>query len=584
MVEAGLRDAIQAEFPDDGVRGEELSHRDKHPAPGAGTWYIDPNDGTEPYLSGWRGASVSIARVVDGRPVLGVVFAYAVGKSGDELAWAEGMSAILRNGALLPPRRWPMGLGRDECVLLTHYAARSPRTFALAASPARFHPVPGVAYRFATCAAGDAAAAVSVGNPVDYDVAASHALLRGAGAELVHADLSPLRYGEGTWGQGFFAGPTSALPDLVKGQWDHWGTEAEPSLFELCEPRRGVALRSAPVRHRATGAWLGQLIGDALGAQVEGMDTYAIRRRHPAGVVDMRDGRGPFCTLAGQPTDDSEMALALARTLLRDGRFDAAQTLDSYIAWLATNPFDLGATVGRALRAGLAQQLAGAPQSVRLQRTLEAGVPDSQANGAAMRVSPLGIFGWAHNPDTVAHWAREDARLTHPHPLCLDSSAIIAVAISHGIASGDGPRATAEHVLQWAKRRCTAEAVSWLDAATQGPPPLDVRKSAGWVALSLWLGFRALWTEQEPAQALQDIVDGGGDTDTHAAIAGALLGAVHGAEAWPRNWVQPVLTCRPQEGLEGVRHPRPRWLWPTDALVLAEHLALAGQEAAGLSQ
>ena len=68
----------------------------------------------------------------------------------------------------------------------------------------------------------------------------------------------------------------------------------------------------------------------------------------------------------------------------------------------------------------------------------------------------------------------------------------------------------------------------------------------------------------------------GGDTDTNAAIAGALLGALYGAPAMPRQWREAVLTCRPQAGIAGVHHPRPRAFWPVDALMLSERLAAAG--------
>lgn len=64
----------------------------------------------------------------------------------------------------------------------------------------------------------------------------------------------------------------------------------------------------------------------------------------------------------------------------------------------------------------------------------------------------------------------------------------------------------------------------------------------------------------------------GGDTDTNAAIAGALLGAVHGLKSIPSQWKESVLACRPIKGTPGVYQPRPQQFWPTDALELAESL------------
>jgi hypothetical protein len=79
-------------------------------------------------------------------------------------------------------------------------------------------------------------------------------------------------------------------------------------------------------------------------------------------------------------------------------------------------------------------------------------------------------------------------------------------------------------------------------------------------------------------------VRAGGDTDTTAAIAGALLGAVHGRGGIPAQWMDRVLTCRPIHGLQGVKQPRPASYWPVDALALAERLLLAGLHVSGQSE
>lgn len=75
-----------------------------------------------------------------------------------------------------------------------------------------------------------------------------------------------------------------------------------------------------------------------------------------------------------------------------------------------------------------------------------------------------------------------------------------------------------------------------------------------------------------------ETVMAGGDTDTNAAICGALLGAVHGVDSLPEQWRAAVLSCRLEAGLPGVRHPRPREYWPNDALELAAELLRAGTE------
>jgi hypothetical protein len=83
-------------------------------------------------------------------------------------------------------------------------------------------------------------------------------------------------------------------------------------------------------------------------------------------------------------------------------------------------------------------------------------------------------------------------------------------------------------------------------------------------------------------QGIAESVRAGGDTDTNAAIAGALLGAVYGRAAIPHQWLDRILTCRPVKGLPGIIKPRPPYYWPVDALVLAERLLLAGSRQAGI--
>ena len=73
-------------------------------------------------------------------------------------------------------------------------------------------------------------------------------------------------------------------------------------------------------------------------------------------------------------------------------------------------------------------------------------------------------------------------------------------------------------------------------------------------------------------KAIVDTVMRGGDTDTNAAICGALLGAVYGIESLPERWVKTVLNCRPDRSNVRVRQPRPRDYWPVDALQLATSL------------
>ena len=142
-------------------------------------------------------------------------------------------------------------------------------------------------------------------------------------------------------------------------------------------------------------------------------------RNIPTACATWRTG-GPFNTIAGQPTDDSEMALMLARSLVAKRAFDRRTVRKRYGEWLDSGPFDCGNTIWQGLNG---------------ERNFE-----SQANGALMRISPLGIFGAGRNLDDVAEWARQDASITHPNPVCQQANALFAMAIATAISQGTDGR------------------------------------------------------------------------------------------------------------------------------------------------
>ncbi len=302
---------------------------------------------------------------------------------------------------------------------------------------------------------------------------------------------------------------------------------------------------------RAQGCLMGQLVGDSLGSLVEFMGPEEIRARYPGGVTDLEDG-GVWGTLAGQPTDDSELALALARTLVRLGRYDDREVFRAYVTWLHSRPFDLGSTVSAGLQ--------GHPNHY------------SQSNGAMMRASPLGIFAAGRGQGVAEELGRRDALLTHPNPVCVQANQLYVEAVAAAIRDGLGPSEVYDLVL----RRAGAVGVEpglmeTIDRARTAPPE-DYLTHQGWVLVAFGNALWQLLHAADLEQGVVDTVGRGGDTDTNGAICGALLGAVHGLGAIPRRWVDAVLACRPDPADPRVRRPRPEEYWPTDSLDLAVRL------------
>lgn len=302
------------------------------------------------------------------------------------------------------------------------------------------------------------------------------------------------------------------------------------------------------VVERAQGCLMGQLAGDALGSQVEFQSKKQILQRYPNGIRTITDG-GTWNTLAGQPTDDSEMALALARTLVQQDRFDSGQVKKAYLRWFESKPFDCGNTVARGLSGRVNAQ--------------------SQANGALMRISPLGIFGTRYELKDVAIFAQADARLTHPHILCLQANALFTMALCSAIAVKHQPEELFRKMKGWAESMGAVEDLHHIFTRVESEPPADYITDQGWVVTAFHNALWQLLTARNFEEACVHTVMQGGDTDTNAAICGALMGAVHGLEAIPLQWRNAVLNCRPSKLNPRVQHPRPEIYWPVDALELA---------------
>jgi ADP-ribosyl-[dinitrogen reductase] hydrolase len=511
------------------------------------TWLVDPQDGTSEFLAGRRGSAVSVALLRGSQPVLGVVHAPLPPDRGrDTIAWAEGASALLRNGEPVAPSLAGRRLAAGEFVLATASSALRPQTWSAAVAPARYLALPSIAYRMARVAAGDALATVSTHAISEYDIAAGMALIQAAGGVALDAagGAIVLTGKPEARVNGVFAGAPEAAARLA--QFDFARLDGEPRRpwrIALGFPRPRLAALA-----RAQGALLGQVIGDSLGSLVEFKSAREIAQRYPGGVRDLADG-GVYHTIAGQPTDDSEMALALARCLVLNKEFLSEKVLDAYRDWMTSRPLDIGATTERGL--------------------LGMYTNESESNGALMRVSPIGV--WSFNDvEKASNAARADAALTHRNPLCIEASAGYAAAIAAGVGG-----ASRDEMVKAALAHSTGSARDAIQRGAAGAAPADFEKNQGWVLTALQNAFCHLLHSDFEATLVKTVACGG-DTDTNAAIAGALAGAAHGREAIPMRWIRPVLACRPlAEG--GAPRPRPMPCWPDDVLEIAEALLLAGR-------
>lgn len=291
---------------------------------------------------------------------------------------------------------------------------------------------------------------------------------------------------------------------------------------------------------RAQGALWGQAVGDALGTTVEFSSVERIAARKPDAWPRELIGEGPFSLLPGQITDDTELALSLARSLARQGRYDPEDAAAAYVRWRKSGPFDCGMATDQAFGRSVSTD-AGLADRLRTRANQQ-----TQANGSLMRSSPLGIFGAALPRLELAKLAMADSTLSHPSPICQAACAVFVTTIADAITTGLPGEELYARALTFAVdspvRDTLEQAARWL--------PESDGESQGWVRIALQHAFFHLKHSTDFEVALVDTVKHGGDTDTNAAITGALLGATLGVAAIPARWRETVRDCLPQRPVE----------------------------------
>ncbi|MCU0266477.1 MAG: ADP-ribosylglycohydrolase family protein [Actinomycetia bacterium] len=292
---------------------------------------------------------------------------------------------------------------------------------------------------------------------------------------------------------------------------------------------------------RAAGVLLAAACGDALGAG------YEFGPALPVGTPVTMMGGGGFGWDPGEWTDDTSMAVAIAEVAAdgMDLRRPEAQTLIArrWKGW-ARESKDVGMQT-RAVLSAVGPDTTGAELTEAAAAHYQRQPRSSAGNGSLMRTAPVAL-AYLHDPEGLDQAARAVSALTHADPDAQEACALWCAAIVHAVhqATFDGLRLAvqalpADRAGVWAER---------LDEAEANPPAHFTRN--GWVVQALqaaWSAIthapvpdddpaRGVFAAQHLQRALEVAVRGGGDTDTVAAIAGALLGARWGASAVPAAW------------------------------------------------
>lgn len=299
---------------------------------------------------------------------------------------------------------------------------------------------------------------------------------------------------------------------------------------------------------RACGALLGSAVGDALGAGYE----FGSADVGPDGPQMIGGGLGGFAP--GEWTDDTTMTWCIAEVAARRGEVHSEEALTDiarhFRDWFDTWPADIGVQTREVLG-----QVGSSPTGVamsRMSEELHRRTGHTAGNGSLMRTAAVAL-PYLSDPEGLVAAAYAVSRLTHWDPRAGEACVLWCLAIRHAVLFGEFEiRAGLDHLddeaaAYWDER---------LDEAEVGPPSRF--NPNGWVVSALQAAWSAIVHTPVPAAApwehLRDSLDTairiGHDTDTVAAIAGALLGACWGASAVPAEW------RRKLHGYPGIRGER----------------------------
>jgi ADP-ribosyl-[dinitrogen reductase] hydrolase len=285
-----------------------------------------------------------------------------------------------------------------------------------------------------------------------------------------------------------------------------------PTCEDVSRPAgpRPVPTDLADVRERARAALVGFALGDALGATVEFMTAAEIRSAY--GVLRDMLGGGWLRLAPGQVTDDTQMSLCIARSIDAVG-WSPVDIAERFAAWLRSRPVDVGNTCRRGI------------QRYMRDGSLFTIPSDGDAgNGAVMRMTPVAIASLA-DPALLARRAREQAHITHHHPLS-DASCVLFGRLLQLACLGRGRGALLRVVHD----------------AAQSTPSLRLRPyralCSAYVVDTMRTVIHFFFSTRSFEQCLVATVNVGGDADTAGALVGALAGAYYGLEQIPMRWLK----------------------------------------------
>ena len=283
------------------------------------------------------------------------------------------------------------------------------------------------------------------------------------------------------------------------------------------------------------GTVYGQAIGDALGLGTEGMTDEDMAWKYPNGITHYKEifqDRHRKRWKIGDWTDDTDMMLCIANAIIQDKGVNLASIAQNFKEWANGEPMGIGENTYKVLTIG---DYVEHPLEVS-KKIWEMSHEKSAANGGLMRTSIVGLF-----PKAVEECASNICRLTHYDPRCVGSCVIVSELI-HSLVYSD--KGLSYHQISDIGRKYDERIPEFIDLSLSPDIralELQDEDSVGYTLRTLAAALWAYWHSRTFQEGLLAVVRAGGDADTNAAVACAILGAKFGYQAIPEEYKEGLI-------------------------------------------
>lgn len=286
-------------------------------------------------------------------------------------------------------------------------------------------------------------------------------------------------------------------------------------------------------QQRCRGALLGHAIGDAVNLPAENLPRWLTRLRYPSGP-GIRRGVLRFIRKAGDVSDDTQLTIAVSRSIVEDGSYSHERFIEELAAW---SRFRVGA--------GRASSVAATRAS--RDRTSRTGAP-SEGNGVAIRVTPLAIALAAQDDATLSSVVARNGRVTHESDAAIHAATFIALLTREALTRPRGALMSSVGLLDAIRHAQSSSGLTFslpplhpIDSDEQLARVLRRTGTSGHVYQCIPAVTAILLRHRlDYHAAMRAVFTSGGDTDSIGAMVGAVIGAQLGANGLPSEWVQAV--------------------------------------------